>query len=218
MDALYHARSSAQKWGGTPEEYLPFHKWFDETSFHVNDKRHRMMRHHSFGIGEMMKLFGEYYTNTAGKTVPLKQIGEQHVVEDIGFIPTVSDWIRGIPREKWMDGRPGRFKKVTTVVTPPKKWFVTMLWQTTDDEYNPIWIQSWAHHQSISSSGEKYALYHRAHDNIDSILECMRITGDDRWLVSQSEEFCLRFDHAHERPEYKNTQIKRVIYDLGEES
>ena len=26
-----HAKSSAKKWGGQPEDYLHIHKWFDES-------------------------------------------------------------------------------------------------------------------------------------------------------------------------------------------
>ena len=91
MDALYHARSTAKKWGGTAEEYLPFHAWFDESALQINDKRHRMLRHHAYGIQQLIERFGAYYVNTVGKTVPMKQIGEQHVVEDIGFIPAFAD-------------------------------------------------------------------------------------------------------------------------------
>ena len=25
----HHVRSSVRRWGGTPEEYLPLHQWFD---------------------------------------------------------------------------------------------------------------------------------------------------------------------------------------------
>lgn len=109
MDALYHARSTAKKWGGTAEEYLPFHAWFDESAMQINDKRHRMLRHHAYGIQQLIERFGAYYTNSVGKVVPMKQIGEQHVVEDIGFIPAFADWVREIPVSKWMNGRPGRY-------------------------------------------------------------------------------------------------------------
>ena len=36
-----HAERSAKRWGGTPEDYLEIHRWFDATKAHVPDTRHR---------------------------------------------------------------------------------------------------------------------------------------------------------------------------------
>jgi len=42
-----HAKSSARKWGGEPEEYLKYHEWFDATKAWLGNSMHRMFRHHS---------------------------------------------------------------------------------------------------------------------------------------------------------------------------
>ena len=47
---IEHAKSSAKKYGGKAEDYLPLHKWFDESKSMVADFRHRSLRHHSEGI------------------------------------------------------------------------------------------------------------------------------------------------------------------------
>lgn len=36
------------------------------------------------------------------KKVPTRWVGEQHVTEDHGFIPTAADWLRCIAAEDWM--------------------------------------------------------------------------------------------------------------------
>jgi hypothetical protein len=108
MHALHHARSSAAKWGGVPDEYMHFHLWFDESKDHLPDVRHRALRHHSLGIQQLVEKFGEVYTNTAGKSVPVRYIGEQHVTEDLGRVPTFADWMRGMKLERWMS-EPGRY-------------------------------------------------------------------------------------------------------------
>ena len=42
----HHALSSARKWGGTADDYLPLHAWFDDPSkLIVADFRHRALRH-----------------------------------------------------------------------------------------------------------------------------------------------------------------------------
>jgi hypothetical protein len=96
-----HARSSVKKFGGVPEDYIKIHNWFDETKQYFADFRHRALRHHSAGIFWAEKEFGTVVLNSDGKTVPVRVIGEQHVKEDCGFIPTVEDWLKGIPHEPW---------------------------------------------------------------------------------------------------------------------
>ena len=36
-----HAESSARKFGGKAEDYLPIHNWFDESKAFIADFRHR---------------------------------------------------------------------------------------------------------------------------------------------------------------------------------
>ena len=59
-------------------------------------------RHHSEGIFACEEVFGSTLTNSAGRVVPVRQIGEQHVMEDLGRIPTAADWLRAIKVEPWM--------------------------------------------------------------------------------------------------------------------
>jgi hypothetical protein len=51
------------------------------------------------------KLAGIAITNSDGKQVPVRYIGEQHVKDDLGRIPTVQDWIRELRPQRWMYGR-----------------------------------------------------------------------------------------------------------------
>ncbi len=100
---LFHARSSARKYGGKPEDYIAIHNWFDETKETFADFRHRALRHHSQGIFEAERVFGLSITNSDGNEVPVRYIGERHVREDCaGLIPSVSDWFRNIKQEVWM--------------------------------------------------------------------------------------------------------------------
>ena len=101
---FYHSQSSARQFGGLPKDYEDIHNWFDETKVTFADARHRALRHHSFGIFECEKHFGQTITNSHGKTVPVRLIAEQHVREDCGgIIPSVQDWLEGIPYLGWMN-------------------------------------------------------------------------------------------------------------------
>ena len=92
-----HAKSSVRKWGGTPEDYLNIHNWFDATKAWTGHSNHRMFRHHSEGIFECEKIFGESFVNSDGKTVYTRYVGEQHVKEDcFGYIPSAKEWMKHI--------------------------------------------------------------------------------------------------------------------------
>jgi hypothetical protein len=98
----HHSLSSVKKWGGTVEDYMKIHSWFDESKGHFADFRHRALRHHSEGIFMCEKIFGETITLSTGRVVPVRFIGEQHVNEDCGCIPTVADWLGAIQAQPWM--------------------------------------------------------------------------------------------------------------------
>jgi hypothetical protein len=107
----HHALSSVQKWGGCVEDYQQIHDWFDESKTHLADFRHRALRHHSEGIFMAEKIFGTTITNSAGRVVPVRYIGEQHVKEDLGRIPTVAEWLLKIQPQSWMLGRGKNLEK-----------------------------------------------------------------------------------------------------------
>lgn len=109
---LKHATYSASKYGGTVDDYIEFHTFFDSTKSSLADIRHRAILHSSFGIFLAEKVFGPYLTNSEGKKVSTRDLGEEHVIQDIGFIPTMEKWLRGLPVEDWMFGL--RDKSTTT--------------------------------------------------------------------------------------------------------
>jgi hypothetical protein len=102
----YHALSSVKKWGGRVEDYLPLHNWFDASKAFLADFRHRALRHHAEGIFWAEEVFGVTLTNADGKAVPVRFLGEQHVREDLGWIPTLQDWFKRLRVQPWM-GRAG---------------------------------------------------------------------------------------------------------------
>jgi hypothetical protein len=102
--ALVHARSSARRWGGQPEDYLAIHEKMDSTKSAHAEVTHRCVFHSAFGIFVIEDVFGRTLTNSDGKEVFVRDVAEQHVLEDLGFIPSLSDWLREMPSEPWMAG------------------------------------------------------------------------------------------------------------------
>lgn len=111
MKPYSHAKSSAHKYGGEVEDYLKLHNWFDQTKAHVADMRHRAILHNAFGIFLLEQQFGVYFTNSAGKVVQVRDVGEQHVIEDLGRIPSLDECMKNMPMEAWFGG-PVRHKKI----------------------------------------------------------------------------------------------------------
>jgi hypothetical protein len=102
---LEHAKNTARKFGGALEDYLTIHQWFDESKAIFADFRHRALRHHSEGIFLAERIFGVSVENSDGRVVPVRYIGEQHVREDLGRIPSFQDWALRIRPEPWMHGQ-----------------------------------------------------------------------------------------------------------------
>lgn len=98
----YHAESSARLFGGKPKDYLEIHNWFDATKESFPDFRHRALRHHAEGVFECERVFGVTITNSDGKQIPVRYIGEQHCIEDCGKVPTIAEWLSQIQPQAWM--------------------------------------------------------------------------------------------------------------------
>jgi hypothetical protein len=105
MHPYHHALSSARKFGGEAADYQAIHDWFDESKAFYANFRHRALRHHAEGIFMAEKIFGTTITNSSSQKIPVRFIGEQHVREDLGHIPTMQDWFSQITAAAWMHPR-----------------------------------------------------------------------------------------------------------------
>jgi hypothetical protein len=103
MNSYTHACLDARRYGGVPEDYILIHDWFDESKKFMSNYRHRALRHHTEGIYMCESIFGSTIKLTGvDKRVAVRLIGESHVIEDLGFIPSVEDWFMNIQSQKWM--------------------------------------------------------------------------------------------------------------------
>jgi hypothetical protein len=126
-----HAQSSARKFGGKPEDYIQIHNLFDLSKGSIADSRHRCLTHQSWFIMEILERIkfsnsapctddNRFITiiNSDGKHISVRDIGEQHVLEDFGmrFIPTVQDYLENMEYKDWMGNTgksvPPSFKKI----------------------------------------------------------------------------------------------------------
>lgn len=107
---MVHARISAKKFGGSPEDYLAIHDFMDCTKMALPDVRHRMMLHNSVGCFIAERVFGHTIINSENKTVHVRDVAEAHVIEDLGIIPTLEKCFSGMAIEQWMGGKVSKYK------------------------------------------------------------------------------------------------------------
>lgn len=98
----HHAVSRARTWGGDPAEYVAIESWFDQSKAFTADARHRLLLHHSYGVFLAERRFGVTIVNSAGRTVPVRLIGEAHCKEDFNRpVPSLTECFEaGLTGEK----------------------------------------------------------------------------------------------------------------------
>jgi hypothetical protein len=101
----YHAKNSVKRYGGIIEDYIKIHDFMDSTKAAFPDVRHRAILHSAFGCFVVETVFGHIIVNADGKEISTRQIAEDHCVEDVGFVPTLEQWVKNIPIEDWMLGK-----------------------------------------------------------------------------------------------------------------
>ena len=104
MKPIVHAENSMKRFGGKAEDYLKIHDLLDSSKSTIADHRHRALTHTSWFLSEILeKIFGVTITNSDGKNVSVRDIGEQHVLEDFGgYIPTAQDYLQEMEYKEWM--------------------------------------------------------------------------------------------------------------------
>ncbi|MEV1170827.1 hypothetical protein [Nonomuraea sp. NPDC049784] len=61
------------------------------------------MYHHTLGVWLCQKVFGVTIT-VCGKEIPVREIAERHIIEDLGWLPSPTDYFDGMPIKPWMSG------------------------------------------------------------------------------------------------------------------
>lgn len=107
MNSWHHAVSAARRWGGNPEQYLPIEEFIDSSKHVIGDSRHRAVYHHTQGVWLCQRIFGvtlEIQREHSTVHVPVREIAERHIIEDLGWLPSPADYIRDMPLATWMSG------------------------------------------------------------------------------------------------------------------
>lgn len=115
INSWQHALSSASKWGGDPHLYHPIHLKIDSSKSGMGDIRHRALFHHTEGTFLMEEIFGPYI-QVGNRQVPVRDIAERHIKEDLGFLPTFEWWAKQMEIHSAMSGTKRRQVRSTATI------------------------------------------------------------------------------------------------------
>lgn len=115
MKPYFHSKGSVKKFGGKIEDYMAIHDFIDSSKAHVPDMRHRAILHSSFGIYIVEKVFGTWITNADKAVVQVRDIAENHILEDLQKIPTMQDYLGGMPIYEWLGGPKRKTRHISLV-------------------------------------------------------------------------------------------------------
>ncbi len=118
MKPYIHAKIHVKKYGGVAEDYLDIDDFIDSSKQAVADVRHRAILHSAFGCFIVEKVFGRTRINSDGKEYSPRDVAEDHIMQDLGFIPTMEQYLNNMQIQEWMSGTEKRKNKATTRFIP----------------------------------------------------------------------------------------------------
>lgn len=104
MKPFRHAKGSVARWGGKPDDYMAIHDFIDSSKMAMPDLRHRAALHNAFGCFLVERVFGRTLVNSDGREISTRDIAEEHIQEDLGFLPSLEDWLDDLPMQVWHGG------------------------------------------------------------------------------------------------------------------
>lgn len=118
MKPYLHSRIHVKKYGGRAEDYADIDDFIDSSKASVPDVRHRAILHSSFGCFIVEKVFGRTRINSEGKEYSPRDVAEDHIIQDLGFLPTMEKYLNHMSIEGWMSGSTKKNPKVEKPLPP----------------------------------------------------------------------------------------------------
>lgn len=106
MMIAHHVERCIERWGGTADLYEPISTFLDSTKLYLSDWRHRILLHSTLGVMWVEELFPKIITHKnikaegGGYSVSARTVAEQHILEDLGLVPTAKWMLRELPSYK----------------------------------------------------------------------------------------------------------------------
>jgi hypothetical protein len=99
-----YSKIHVKKYGGAIEDYADIDDFIDSSKAAVPDVRHRAILHSAFGCFIVEQVFGRTRVNSDGKEYSPRDVAEDHILQDLGFIPTMEQYLNNMTIQPWMSG------------------------------------------------------------------------------------------------------------------
>lgn len=83
---------------------MAIHDFIDSSKMAMPDMRHRAALHNAFGCYIVERVFGHTIRNSDGREVSTRDVAENHIIEDLGFLPSLEDFLDELPMSVWHGG------------------------------------------------------------------------------------------------------------------
>lgn len=93
---MQHAQITTKTYGGCWTDYIEVHSFLDSSKATCAHFKHRFLLHHAEGIELGVRVFGEAISNSEGREVATRKILTEHLIEDVGKMVTVEDWMQSL--------------------------------------------------------------------------------------------------------------------------
>lgn len=115
MKPIDHAMLHAKKYGGQWQDYIEIDDFLDDSKSAHPSMKHRAIFHHSYGTYLVERIFGHQLINSDQKAFSPRQVAEDHIIQDLGFLPSVDTWLKEMNSQGWM-GNPTITVKTVNLV------------------------------------------------------------------------------------------------------
>lgn len=112
MKPLQHSLISVRRYGGTFRDYQVFHSFIDSSKAVFASVQHRIFFHSDWGGSVCRRVFGTFLTNSDGASVETDRLFEDHMVEDLGRVVSLGNWLREVRSTPVLVRLSGRFEDV----------------------------------------------------------------------------------------------------------
>jgi len=105
MKPLQHARITAHRYGGGWQDWIAIHDRIDRSKMIFPSMQHRMLLHSDFGEWLAVRIHGEAIRSKSGPAISTRNLFRDHLVEDLGRVVTLAEWLRESDADYWMRRR-----------------------------------------------------------------------------------------------------------------
>jgi len=104
MNPVHHARSASRRFGGSWQDFVQFHSFFDQSKAAFPSVQHRIFLHtDDLGRALAKRVFGETLAVPGTDGISVDKLVDQHIREDLGTRIRLDDWLAQMRVPRWIE-------------------------------------------------------------------------------------------------------------------